>query len=133
MDAVRTFAMATTESGKITASEAARGFVWATEVKKYKDFVVAAYAAAANNDAKMDIIAREYQYAAWGNGIEIYNLYRRTGFPANMQPPMDPSPGPFVRSFYYPLSFTIANINAKQKTNATAQVFWDKNPAGFIK
>ncbi len=133
MDAVRAFAMGTTESGKITASEAARGFVWADEVKKYKDFVKDAFAKAANNDAKMDIIAREYQYASWGNGIEIYNLYRRTGFPSALQPALDPNPGPFVRSFYYPLSFIVANTNAKQKTNGAVQVFWDKNPAGFIK
>jgi hypothetical protein len=133
MDYVRAFSMATTESGKITASEAARGFVWNDEVTKYINFVKDAYTKSASNDAKMDIIAREYQYAAWGNGIEIYNLYRRTGFPANLQPAMDPNPGPFIRSFYYPLNFTIANVNAKQKANPTVQVFWDKNPAGFIK
>ena len=133
MDQVRSFAMATTEASKINASEAARGFVWADEVAKYKTFVKDAFAAAPSNDAKMDIIAREYQYAAWGNGTEIYNLYRRTGFPSNLQPGLDPNVGPFVRSFYYPLNFIIANTNAKQKANAAVQVFWDKNPAGFIK
>jgi hypothetical protein len=133
MDYVRAYSMATTEAGKITASEAARGFVWNDEVTKYINFVKDAYTNASSNDAKMDIIAREYQYAAWGNGTEIYNLYRRTGFPSKLQPGLDANVGPFVRSFYYPLNFIIANTNAKQKSNAAVQVFWDKNPAGFIK
>jgi hypothetical protein len=34
---------------------------------------------------------------------------------------------------YYPLSYVTRNNKAKQKATATVQVFWDNNPANFIK
>lgn len=130
---VRALALGTTESSKITAFEASKGIVWADEVKKYVDKVLADYDAAADNDAKLNIVATEYWLALHGNGIEAYNMYRRTGKPAGQQPALEPNPGPFVRSYYYPQAYVTRNKNAKQKTNVTAQVFWDTNPANFIK
>jgi Starch-binding associating with outer membrane/Susd and RagB outer membrane lipoprotein len=131
---VRSLALGTSEASKINAFEASKGFVWATEVTKYVDKVLADYDAAATADAKLNIIATEYWLALHGNGIEAYNLYRRTGKPANQQPGLDPNVGPFVRSFYYPLDYIVRNKNAVQKTNSTVQVFWDTNPANnFIK
>lgn len=131
---VRSLAMSSTESSKITAFEASKGIVWADDVKKYVDKVLADYDAATNDDAKLNIIASEYWVALYGNGIEAYNMYRRTGKPSNQQPALEPNPGPFVRSFYYPLDYVTRNKNAKQKTNQTVQVFWDTNPANnFIR
>ncbi|AEI47692.1 SusD/RagB family nutrient-binding outer membrane lipoprotein [Runella slithyformis] len=129
---VRTYALGTTEAGKIAAYEAAQGFVWADEVRKYVDKVMADYDAA-TADGKLNIVATEYWFAAHGNGIEIYNLYRRTGKPSGQQPALEPNPGAFVRSYYYPLDFITRNANAKQKANAALPVFWDNNPAGFIR
>ncbi|TAG70905.1 MAG: SusD/RagB family nutrient-binding outer membrane lipoprotein, partial [Runella slithyformis] len=129
---VRAYALGTTEAGKIATYEADQKIVWADEVKRYVDKVLADYDAA-TADGKLNIVATEYWFAAHGNGIEIYNLYRRTGKPAGQQPALEPSPGGFVRSYYYPLDLITRNSNAKQKTNATLPVFWDNNPAGFIK
>jgi hypothetical protein len=79
------------------------------------------------------VIATEYWFALYGNGIEAYNLYRRTGMPLNLQPALDPNPGSFIRSFYYPTAFVSRNVNAKQKANMTTPVFWDNNPASLFK
>ena len=132
---VRAVALSTSEAGKIATFESANNYVWATEVKKYVDKVLENYDAAANDDAKLNIIATEYWIALYGNGVEAYNLYRRTGKPANQQPALEASPGGFIRSFYYPAAFIARNSNATkiQKANMTLPVFWDNNPAGFIK
>lgn len=129
---VRALALSTVEASKITTFETSKGIVWADEVKKYVDKVLADYDAA-NDDGKLNIVATEYWIALYGNGIEAYNLYRRTGKPSGQQPALDPNPGPFVRSYYYPQAYITRNKNAVQKTNSTAQVFWDTNPANFIK
>jgi hypothetical protein len=130
---VRGFAMGSLESGAINTFEASQNFVWATEVTRYVDRVLALYDAAANNDERLDVIAREYWLALHGNGIEAYNMYRRTGKPANMQPALEANPGEFVRSLFYPNVFVATNSNATQKPNVGVRVFWDNNPAGFVR
>ncbi|MGB3545704.1 MAG: hypothetical protein WBA17_01950, partial [Saprospiraceae bacterium] len=87
----------------------------------------------ADADGKMQVLAEEFYIAAHGWGLDIYNLYRRTGKPAGFQPVREPNPGPFPRTFWYPASFVNRNSSVAQKTDLTTQVFWDTNPAGFIK
>jgi hypothetical protein len=85
-----------------------------------------------NSTDKMDVIGHEYWYSLFGNGVEAYNLYRRTGKPANMQPAYKiANPGSFIRSYYYPSVFVNRNSSTSQKV-VSDQVFWDTNPAGFI-
>lgn len=129
---VRAMALGTSEGSKVTAFETANGIVWATEVTSYVNEVLAAYDAATTEDAKLGIIAKEYWLALWGSGIEAYNLYRRTGKPTQ-QPALDPNPGPFASSVYYPTDYIARNKNAKQKASPAVHVFWDTNPAGFVK
>ena len=130
---VRSLALGTSEASKIAGFEADKGIKWADDVTKYVDYVLAQFDAAPTADAKLNVVATEYWVALHGNGIESYNLYRRTGKPSGQQPALDPSPGSFARSLYYPLSYVTRNKNAKQKANAAVQVFWDNNPANFIK
>jgi len=130
---VRSLALGTSEASKIAGFEADKGIKWADDVTKYIDYVLAQYDAAPSADAKLNVVATEYWVALHGNGIESYNLYRRTGKPSGQQPALDPNPGSFARSLYYPLSYVTRNKNAKQKANAAVQVFWDNNPANFIK
>ncbi len=102
----------------------------ASKVDQYVSEVLAEYDAAANDQARLAIIIREYYIASFGNAIEPYNNYRRTGYPT-----LDAglSPGDFPRSFFIPSSEinTNDNPNLTQKL-LTDQVFWDTNPAGFI-
>ncbi|HBR54931.1 MAG TPA: SusD/RagB family nutrient-binding outer membrane lipoprotein [Flavobacteriaceae bacterium] len=74
---------------------------------------------------KIDIVAREFYLAAWGNGTEPYNLYRRTGAP-DLQSPVIAA-GPFPRAFRYPDTEIDGNPNIQQQP-ATTRVFWDNNP-----
>lgn len=66
--------------------------------------------------------------AQYGNGNNMYASYRRTGYPRFLQYHVNPSPGPFPRSLYYPTEAVIQNPNLEQKTDLTQQVFWDTNP-----
>jgi hypothetical protein len=81
---------------------------------------------------KLQVINKEFFISLFGNGIDAYNAYRRTGFPKNLQPNLEPNPGSFIRSFYYPASESNTNSNMPQKPNVGVRVFWDNNPStGF--
>lgn len=97
-------------------------------VNAYVDFVLAAYDAAGDDDARMDVAMKEYYIALWGNGLEAYNMYRRTGKPGNMQPALEPTVGEFARSFFLPDVHVNRNSNATQK-EITERVFWDDGSA----
>jgi hypothetical protein len=130
---VRSFALATIESSKISAFEEAKAIAWGKDVETYLNTVLKAYDAATTDAARLNIIATEYWLALYGNGVEAYNLYRRTGMPLNMQPALEVNPGGFARSYYYPASFITRNANAKQKANVTQPVFWDNNPVTLFR
>ena len=127
MDYVRAFAVAGAEGATISAFEPAATFT--ARVTNYKKYVEAQYDAAATNDTKMNVVGREYWLSLFGNGLESYNLYRRTGKPARMQPGLEAITGPFVRSYLYPNNYMVTNTKAVQKKDLALQVFWDKNPA----
>lgn len=101
-------------------------------INSYVKAVLDRYDAAPDNDKKLNIIVKEYFIALWGNGIEAFNTYRRTGKPDDLQFALDPNPGEFYRSFIYPSVYSTRNSNATQKSGNTQQVFWDNNPAGWI-
>jgi hypothetical protein len=42
---------------------------------------------------------------------------------------IDPNPGAFVRSYFYPSNEANVNSNIVQKPGVDSQVFWDTNPA----
>lgn len=83
----------------------------------------------ADADGKWDVLAEEYWVALFGNGIDAYNFYRRTGYPTTLQPNLEPTPGNFVRSLNYPAIFANNNSSVQPKPNQSVQVFWDTNPA----
>ena len=74
-----------------------------------------------------NVLAQEYFTSLFGNGLEAYNFYRRTGFPTNLQPNLEANPGAFIRSFLYPANFVNNNSVVTQKATVTEQVFWDTN------
>ncbi len=102
------------------------------DIDAYIDEVMATYAAG-DADEKLNTIMTEYHIALYGNGVEAYNSYRRTGMPNDLQPIRAGDVDNFLRSFFYPTSSVSNNSNSDQKDNVTVQVFWDTNPAtGFI-
>jgi hypothetical protein len=100
---------------------------YTADVAAYIASATTSYNAQATNDARMNYVAREYWIAAFGNGIEAYNLYRRTGMPTGMQPALNPSPGKYIRSYWYPANVVSLNANVDQKADMTGKVFWDTN------
>jgi len=79
----------------------------------------------------LDVVLKEYYKALWGNGLEAYNMYRRTSSPKNLQAmrAIPGTEGDFWRSAVYPAVH--ANLNANAPSNegkAKRKVFWDGNP-----
>ena len=104
-----------------------------TLIDDYINEVTTNYMNAASDDERLNIIMTEYHIALYGNGVEAYNSYRRTGFPNDLQPLRAADVDNFIRSFFYPTTSVSNNSNSDQKPNVTEQVFWDTNPAtGFI-
>jgi hypothetical protein len=96
-------------------------------INNYVNYVLNAYDAAADNEAKMNIIVKEHRLASFSNGIEVYNAMRRTGHPTEMQGPMKQTDaGTFPRLFPYPSNFSNLNANAPVRTDLGEKIFWDR-------
>ncbi len=74
---------------------------------------------------KWNVLGEQVLIGTFGNGVEPYNFYRRTGFPNTVQPNLEPSPGQFIRSMFYPEVSVNANSNISQKASNAEPVFWD--------
>lgn len=127
MGFVRSFALSSQDAANVTAIHPNTTFN--NLVNNYVNLVKTQYDQAATPKDKMRVIAREYWLALYGNGLEAYNLYRRTGQPDRMQPGLIPEFGNFPRTYYYPSAFVNRNRNVDQR-EITERVFWDTNPAG---
>jgi hypothetical protein len=119
-DAGTSNAASPTEAATINAFYPAATYT--ADVASYRSSAVAAFNSSAAN--ALNYLAREYWVALVGNGYEAYNLYRRTGRPTGMQPVINPSPGPFPQSFWYPAVYATLNNTARQKADLTSKVFW---------
>jgi hypothetical protein len=97
-----------------------------TDVNNYKNSIANAFNSGSNTD-KWNVLAEQTFVSYYGNGINPYNFYRRTGYPTTLQFNIEASPGGFVRSFLYPANEATTNSNITQKTNVGVQVFWDNN------
>jgi hypothetical protein len=95
------------------------------------DYISAKVNEFSNGDmaTKWNILGLQSFVAHFGNGSNSYNYYRRTGYPTTLQFTVEPTPGNFVRSFFYPADEATPNPNVEQKPNVDGQVFWDNNPS----
>lgn len=77
---------------------------------------------------KLAVVTKEWHKALWGNGLDAYNMYRRTGYPAGLQPTRDQADaGQFPRSVWYPSNYVNLNQNSEQKADLGQAIFWDNN------
>lgn len=97
----------------------------ATRTTNYVNFVLNRFDASTPAD-QLQIIIKEYYIASWGNGIEPYNNYRRTGYPDNFQPTIEDNPGDYFSTALYPGASVTTNPNAPSNTR-TKKVFWAPN------
>ena len=102
------------------------------DIDDYLAEVGTLYDAAATDNERLEVIVKEYYIALFGNGVEVYDLVKRTTMPSNLQPALLADPGNFPRTFNYPAICVNLNSAIAQKPH-TVQVFWDTNPAGIIK
>lgn len=94
----------------------------AVKKQKYLDYISTTYDGL--TDAKrMELLIKEYYIAAWGNGIEPYNNYRRTGYPSNFQPTLEPNSGAFYNCAFYAGNCVNNNPNAPAN-DRSRKVFW---------
>ncbi len=103
------------------------------KVDDYVAYVLDQYDNAADDTERLNIVMKEYLIALWGNGIEAYNAYRRTGMPLKIQPTIEPASfkpdgSLFTYSALYPSVYVNRNQNATQK-NITDRVWWDDGSA----
>ncbi len=112
--------------GQINVSPAPSvGVPTQTNIDNYVSSVLSDYDAATTDDERLDVVLKEYYIALWGNGLDAYNMYRRTCRPKNMQPAILTSPGPFIRTMLYPSEYVNRNSTATQKSDVTTKTFWD--------
>ena len=101
------------------------------DIDDYLAEVETLYDAATTDAERLEVVVKEYYIALFGNGVEVYNLVKRTGMPSNLQPALLADPGEFPRTFNYPANCVNLNSSISQKPH-NVQVFWDTNPAGII-
>jgi hypothetical protein len=77
------------------------------------------------DDDPWNVLGHQFLVSLYGNGSDAYNFYRRTGYPNNLQPNLEPNPGAFIRSMWYPANFVNTNSSVNQKADVTQKVFWD--------
>ncbi|MGB1136589.1 MAG: SusD/RagB family nutrient-binding outer membrane lipoprotein [Flavobacteriaceae bacterium] len=115
------------EFGSLDPEADSAFFANSSDVSSYISSVVNAFNGGSNED-KWEVLATQQFIAHYGNGMDSYNFYRRTGYPKKLQLNIDPNPGAFVRSFFYPANEANVNSNIVQKPGVDVQVFWDTNP-----
>ncbi len=94
------------------------------EVTSYINGISNAFATG-DSEAKWNVLGEQFLIGSYGNGVDPYNFYRRTGFPITVQANLEPNPGDFIRSMYYPEVSVNANSNVSQKASNAEPVFWD--------
>ena len=102
-------------------------------IDAYVNKWLARYDAATTNDNKLNVAMKQLWFSSWGNGFEIYNAYRRTGFPNTIDDLKNPSPKgatSYIWRFPYPnVELNLNNsITADQKATKywINKIFWNK-------
>jgi len=100
--------------------------VKAADVDNYVTAFLTNYDASATNEVKMNKVLYEAYFAGWGNGFEMYNAFRRTGYPSNLAPPLSLN-SQFALRLPIPVSEATLNPNAPNPLPIfySDPVFWD--------
>ena len=120
----------TANLNSISSFSAANGGSSISNISGFVNRLGTQYDAAASNTAKLNLIMTQKYIAQFGNGIESYNDYRRTGYP--VLDPLISALNVFPLRFYYTTTELAtnttlsANGTALQVAQQTKLVFWDK-------
>lgn len=96
------------------------------EVDDYIAAKLAEFDAAATSSAKLRVVLKQAWFMNFGNGYEIYNAFRRTGYPSDLQVPLQ-RPRQFALRLPYALDEVNLNSNTPTVIFDSPQnaVFWD--------
>lgn len=98
----------------------------AADKTAYMNKVLTNYDNAASNTAKLRVVLKEAWFMNYGNGYEIYNAFRRTGYPSDLQIPLQRP-----RQFALRLPYALDEVNLNSNTptvvfdSPSNAVFWD--------
>ncbi|MFT6933712.1 MAG: hypothetical protein ACJAUQ_000088 [Maribacter sp.] len=81
----------------------------------------------ADTTGRWNILGEQFILSGVGMGIDTYNFYRRSNYPTTLQPNLNPDPGTFMNSLFYPANAVNTNSNISQKPNNGVFVYWDTN------
>ena len=87
---------------------------------------MAKYDAAPSNEGKLAVVLKQAWFSNWGNGIETYNAFRRTGYPADLVTPVSRQ-----RQFALRIPYSLGDLNLNSSAPAdrpvfdAVPVFWD--------
>jgi hypothetical protein len=92
----------------------------------YVNLILGRYDAAPTNTAKLAVVLKQGWFMNFGAGIEIYNAFRRTGYPNDLQVPLVPI-FDFVNVFPYTQDELLLNPNAPKDLPIIDEdkIFWD--------
>jgi hypothetical protein len=96
-----------------------------TDIDTYVQARLVEYTDSSTTSSKLNLVMQEKWIALFGNGIESYNDYRRTGFPV-LPEPMETNNLRLLR-FPYPNDELDSNSNAPSQPDRNTPVFWDVN------
>jgi hypothetical protein len=106
----------------------------AAEIDAYVKAWTDLYDAATTNQAKLNVVAKQIWFCSWGQGMDIWNLQRRTGYPVQsqfkqfsigIQAPISKPPRQYALRLPYPQSEGALNPNA---TKYITDVIFDRDP-----
>lgn len=102
----------------------------ADAITNYINAQLKLYDAAPSNTAKLNVVLKQVWYSSWGQGSEIWNAMRRTGFPSQVNNPIIKPPRQYALRLPYPSQEGSLNPNATPKLTEVIfdrdPVFWDK-------
>ncbi len=106
----------------------------AAETDAYVKEWMTLYDAATTNQGKLNVVAKQIWFCSWGQGMEIWNLQRRTGYPVQsqfkqfsigIQTPISKPPRQYALRLPYPQGEGALNPNA---TKYITDVIFDRDP-----
>lgn len=112
----------------------------AADIAAYVNEWLKLYDAATTNSAKLNVVAKQLWFCSWGQGMDIWNFQRRTGFPIQSQfrqfsvgimAPISKPPRQYALRLPYPQSEGALNPTNAQKYITDVifdrdPIFWDK-------
>lgn len=118
-DKVEAFGLANDPENAVAISAAAKAGYMAARGSEYD--------AAPSANLRLNLVITEKYFASFGNGIEAYTDFRRTGMPSNLPASLAPT-GPYPVRLPYPPTELSANPNAPSPVPLVSEpIFWDVN------